>query len=229
MPVISSGRIVSGNPLSNFSIPWQVGILAPEESRPRCGGTLITSKHVLSAAHCFDSTLRYYYSEFLVLVGEFRLDKFSKNGGTLHEVCSYTMHPSYQMEMKTILSGGRRMVFHFDFAVLRLKIPVKVGIRAIPACLADHSMTDEMLDREALTVSGWGVLEEHGEAPNVLHSAKVLGMSNEKCRRVYPEMQYLLMQGGFTSSMLCAGYVEGGIDACQGDSGGKNLFTLLTC
>ena len=224
MPVISSGRIVGGNPLSNHSIPWHVGILSPGELNPRCGGTLITSKHVLSAAHCFDSNLENYYSEFLVLVGEFRIGGFSRSGGTLHEVCSYTQHPSYHWKTITVPGRGLAHVFYFDFAVIRLKVPVKLGLRAIPACLADASMTAEMLDREALTVSGWGVLEPGGEAPNVLHSAKVLGMSNEKCRRVSPKIQYLFMQGGFTSSMLCAGYIKGGIDACQGDSGGKNLF-----
>ena len=158
-----------------------------------------------------------------MFVGEFRLGGVSRNGGTLHDVCSCTQHPSYHWDTINVPGRGLAHVFYFDFAVLRLKIPVKIGVRAIPACLADPSMTDEMLDREALTVSGWGVLEPGGEAPNVLHVAKVLGMSNEKCRRVSPKIQYLFMLGGFTNSMLCAGYIEGGIDACQGDSGGKNF------
>ena len=45
-------RIVGGQPASKNEYPWQVGLVTPSGSRPYCGGSLISSKTVLTAAHC---------------------------------------------------------------------------------------------------------------------------------------------------------------------------------
>lgn len=45
----------------------------------------------------------------------------------------------------------------------------------------------------------------------MLKSAKVPLIGDVVCRRLYK---------GITDNMFCAGYLEGGIDACSGDSGG---------
>ena len=84
VPVASNSRIVGGKEVSPHSIPWQVGFVMFGNPRPLCGGTLISSKHVLSAAHCFDASLDVYIHDFEVIVGEHRVRSRNDGDGTRH-------------------------------------------------------------------------------------------------------------------------------------------------
>ena len=108
-----------------------------------------------------------------------------------------------------------------------MTIPVKIGIRAVPACLPPPGIENEMRDGDVLTVSGWGKLKDVpiDICPDVLYSVDVPFITNDRCK----EKSYITRQlhriGGLTKSMLCAGHAEGGVDACQGESGGKFELT----
>ena len=66
-----------------------------------------------------------------------------------------------------------------------------------------------------MTVSGWGRLSSGGSLPTVLHKVVVPGITNAACKARYGDSR-------ITTEMLCAGDVaNGGIDSCQGDSGGN--------
>ena len=56
-------RIVGGQPATKNEYPWQVGMVTPSGSRPFCGGSLITSNTVLTAAHCQMDVNRFLISE----------------------------------------------------------------------------------------------------------------------------------------------------------------------
>ena len=155
---------------------------------------MITERHVLTAAHCTSGTID-------VMVGEHRIT--SGSDATRHTTCRYVDHPSY----------NTRPRLNWDFAILHLNTPVQLGARANPVCLPQTSMNDAFLGGKRLTVSGWGKLSEGGDSPTVLHSVTLPGMTNSKCNQDYPN--------SITSNMLCAGQPSGGIDACQGDSGGE--------
>ena len=202
-----TGQIVGGAPVSPYSLPWQVGLVNNNGNRPFCGGTLISSRHILTASHCIRSNPT--SNTFDIIVGEHHTT--SSMDGTRHEICRAVQHPTYN-------SGAR---FRNDFAIVHLKQPVQLNDRAVPACLPTSSLGNEFLAGKNMTVSGWGTLSAGGSIPTVLHSVVVPGITNDVCKASYGSSR-------ITSEMLCAGDVaNGGIDSCQGDSGGKNLLYLM--
>ena len=50
----SNKKIVGGVETEVHEYPWQVGLCSKGAVLPFCGGTLITSKHVMTAAHCLE-------------------------------------------------------------------------------------------------------------------------------------------------------------------------------
>ena len=63
-------------------------------------------------------------------------------------------------------------------------------------------------------ITGWGTLSQGGSQPQILQEAQVPIVTRRECRKSYGNSR-------ITDRMLCAGYSKGGIDSCQGDSGGK--------
>ena len=199
---MSPSRIVGGSPVTPYSLPWQVGLVRPGSDRTFCGGTLIGPNHVLTAAHCMGR-------DFEIVVGEHAIN--NDEDGTHHRVCRKTIHPRY----------NKGASLNYDFAIIRLKEPVILGIRAVPACLADSSLGGDALVGKTVIASGWGRLSEGGNQAVVLHSVSLPVITPSKCKQAYGS-------SSVTDAMLCAGNInEGGIDSCQGDSGGEKYFSNL--
>lgn len=97
----------------------------------------------------------------------------------------------------------------FDFALIRLDgrsryTPVAISSRdAQPGAMA--------------TVVGWGDMREGSNSlSRWLRKVRIPIVSRSQCRATYGS--------DFTSQMLCAGYRQGGKDACRGDSGGPLIM-----
>ena len=205
-----SSRIIGGDEVSPHSIPWQVGLLRGKSALSiTCGGTLLTDKHVLTAAHCvFDDFGLIEASDILVVVAEH--DQSDSFDGVQHEIRSYTNHPQYFQDA----------AFDYDFSMLHLTLPVELGDLAVPACLPDLRFLDDKLVGKYLTVSGWGRTDHPDyDYPDLLQTVDVPVISQEDCIEAYGSSR-------ITNSMICAGYATGGMDSCQRDSGGRVMIFL---
>lgn len=64
-------------------------------------------------------------------------------------------------------------------------------------------------------IAGWGTQKVKGPPTRVLHEAALPLVSNEQCNGPWS------YNGVITENMICAGFQQGGVDTCEGDSGGK--------
>uniref|UniRef100_A0A3B4AG09 Uncharacterized protein n=1 Tax=Periophthalmus magnuspinnatus TaxID=409849 RepID=A0A3B4AG09_9GOBI len=186
-----STRIVGGNMSRAGQFPWQVSLQYKGEHI--CGGSIITSKWVLTAAHCV-----YGFSnpvEWGVYVGITELPGY---GTQALEVERIIYHARYRGKL------------NYDIALMKLRQPLAFNVE--PICLPNHG--EVYVEGTMCWISGWGATEDEGESSVVLRSALVPLISTKVCTQpdVYP--------GLISPGMICAGYLEGGVDSCQGDSGG---------
>ena len=168
----------------------QVGLVSRDGHIPWCGGTLISSTHVLTAAHCTEGSAA---SSIRVLLGEHNIADSVYNRVDVAEIIN---HPNFNSE-----------TLDNDYAILRLANPIDFTIEVSPACLpADLSATYAGV---LASVTGWGTLSSGGSRPSTLQEVEVTVTTNVECNSAYDSI---------TSNMVCA--ADSGKDSCQGDSGG---------
>jgi len=199
------GRIVGGEEATPFSIPWQVALVEIGNRKEiTCGGSLISDRHVLTAAHCTRG-LRGCGGD--IIVGEHDLS--NPDDGILHTYSRFVDHPLWEYSPT-----------NYDFSILHLDKPVEFGERAAPVCLLPTGLKRDYFDGKILTVSGWGrpcVSIRPCDTVQKLRYVKVPGFSQQRCKD-------LLSPAQVTDAMLCAGNTSDIIDACGGDSGGPLTY-----
>merc|ERR1712107_581642 len=147
----ANSRIVGGQETEENEYPWQVALVSTGWWHyPWCGGTLISSTHVLTAAHC---VYEKEASDIQVLLREHNTaDSVIKTA----DVAEIINHPDWD-----------RPTIDNDYAILRLAKPVKFNKKVAPACLpADTAATYAGV---LATATGWGKLETESNKSPTLH------------------------------------------------------------
>ncbi|EDW04797.1 GH23917, partial [Drosophila grimshawi] len=157
-------RVHFGNEIRLMSRPWLALLKLKRKSDVEyaCGGTLITNRFVLTAAHCFDG------QELLeVRLGEHRI--------STEQDCDAT--------------GNTRICApppaENDIALIKLSTDVESSFSIRPICLpVNYTLQQEAEHRKIFRVTGWGATERsiHSDVPM---ETAVDRQNRSLCQNVY--------------------------------------------
>lgn len=181
--------------------PWlaAIGRLHPIQGfSVVCAGTLITKRHVLSAASCFSNAEK----PGIVRLGEYHLDNNIR--GEKPEDYSIILFSTDQYNSVT---------FENDIIILPLDRDVIFSDYIQPACLPFPFRNNEFVG-EHLDVVGWGKPDfGASESTKIPVAGKVPVVDRNDCIRAYSSLK----GASVNEKHICAG--DAFSDACQGDGG----------
>uniref|UniRef100_A0A670ZMR4 Peptidase S1 domain-containing protein n=1 Tax=Pseudonaja textilis TaxID=8673 RepID=A0A670ZMR4_PSETE len=189
-----SEQVVGGADSQPGAWPWVVSLQLPTITghKHSCGGSLVSGRWILTAAHCFQNkradpaSIPRDLPHWRAVIGAWKLSSLSSEVHVRY-IKRIIIHEDYQRSTETS-----------DIALMELDQPVKCSDYIQPACLPDMTVTVSLLNH--CYISGWGIL---GKA------VRVNRFSVAQCNSSG------WYNGAIEEHTLCAGYEEGGADICQ--------------
>lgn len=203
-------RIVGGRESVPNSWPWMVALFF-NGTKLACGGTIIKPSWIVTAAHCFSERTSKNPSDWEVRIGEHSLLRDERRE-VMQGVRQILIHPDYKPSNSSHPGNN-------DIALVRLSSSINYGRYANQICLPDSFIFFKPGKR--CIVTGWGHTTWNGSSSPVLREAWVDLAGKEACNS---ENSY---NGTIGNNFLCAGFEEGGTDACAYDSGGPLACPVL--
>ncbi|XP_075412306.1 mannan-binding lectin serine protease 1 isoform X2 [Tenrec ecaudatus] len=208
-----TARIFSGRPAQKGATPW-IAMLTHLRGQPFCGGSLLGTNWVVTAAHCLHEALdleatvlqdSYLIrpSDFKIILGKhWRLRSDEKEQHLM--VKRTILHPLYNPT-----------TFENDVGLVELSTSPVLDDFVMPICLPEGPPDEGAM----VIVSGWGK-QFLQKFPETLMEIEIPIVDHRTCQKAYAKLKK-----NVTPDMICAGEKEGGKDACAGDSGGP-MVTL---
>ena len=209
-------RITFGSTAKSGQFPW-LAALVYRNTRgsgvPLCGAALVTTQHLVTAAHCTGGQAGFRLAS--AILGQTDLAAKVSLPGLEVDIARVVSHPAFTQDPVAIN----------DLAVVKLVRPVSLTDHIRPICLYTEASEEvtEFPAAEEFTVAGWG-RTERARSSALLQFTHLQGVSAESCSLQYSQAGARGQLGPLTElliteSQICA-QGEGGTDSCSGDSGG---------
>ena len=237
-------RIYGGTVAKTNQWPWQISvrILSDDKmtKKHHCGGSVINSNYVISAAHCFKNQLDEnpnFSVDILTNVDKWDLANEFYRVYTGPEVLQYFR----KQEFVYYIFHSERIVVHpqyrgppdysYDVAVIQLQHHIPFNHPAfyekvMPICLEteetmpdnpnSYNLNNQIYQDTGFWVTGWGKMSDQITRSPQLMAVNLPYFDFKQCQNRYKayHKNYVINE-----LMLCAGGEEGK-DSCLGDSGG---------
>lgn len=188
------GKIVGGTQAIAGDWPWSCSMLY--SGSHRCGGSLISDKWIVSAAHCSTIETASNY------VWECGVHDRGNKEQWVRRLPTKTVvnHPKYNSRL-----------LQNDISLFELTTSAAPFDQYImPACFPDEKATYE---NAVSWATGWGSLNSGGSAYRYQMQVQMPILTDAACKTKFGTNL-------LPASQVCAGVTGGGKDTCQGDSGG---------
>jgi hypothetical protein len=199
--------IVGGQKTSIEQVPWQVYVLSEFEENgsvftASCGGSILDSTHILTAAHCTDAEgtkTEHPPEDFAVVAGDSDIN-FKSSTTQASGVTNIRRDPLYNLSPTSD-----------DVAILTLSTPLELSAAKDAQAISLVPTGATPAPGTPLNISGYGKEEgaESAQPNGELFSTTLTAMSSAAC---------LGSTGPDSAVLLCAVSVSS--STCQGDSGG---------
>ncbi|KAG8319389.1 hypothetical protein J6590_059425 [Homalodisca vitripennis] len=194
-------RVVGGRYLEEGEHPFLALLI--KDSYFICGGSIISKRFVLTAAHCIED--KHPLDNFYAVFGTHdKTQKFKEGVIQYRAVERIITHPDYYETRSGILIN--------DIALLQVGT-IHFNARVQPICLPDSDLSRF----KAAKIQGWGSTNFKGKAPRFPKEAILSVLTEQECR-MSPVQPMIRHVHDIHHAVVCA--YERATDACQGDSGG---------
>jgi len=209
---IRQTRIVAGVDALQGSFPWQAALGYRDPSSGNidylCGATLVTKRHVVTAAHCLRDDLE------TVLLGEHIIGN-DTDGANPEEFRVLKQIPHEDYNART---------FDNDIAVVTFDTDVVFKSDIQPVCLPSNTpdLVNDKFEKTGVYITGWGAVRFRGPTASTLQQGLIQTVSQEYCQEKFKQFKNVKID----DTKICARDLQDKIDACQGDSGGPMVTDI---
>ncbi|KRT85154.1 Trypsin [Oryctes borbonicus] len=202
----TNSLIANGQPAIRGYYPWLTALYTIKQLNLEftCGGSLISNRHVVTAAHCMrPSERKFDIEQLLVILGKFNIQRWTGDNSLMLGARKVSVHPDY-----------RALSADADVAVITLSQEVKFKSFVRPICLWSGNNNLDSIVGDKGVVAGWGKDENGVTLSPEPKQVSLPIVTQLQCLESHDDFVDITSDRTF-----CAGF-RNGSGPCNGDSGG---------